>query len=474
MRPRPTEYKTGGGGGRRADDLSEDGLCTQKLDFRGTTPVILNEATTNCFGEDHCTLNKNSGSKEELVASVWQSPLPDPPTMSAKIYLLSTTTPPKTKATSITDEQALFGCGVSEAMEQSIPQPGLQVRGQDTPTYSTFSGKLGSLLRVDFQSAEPEVGVNLELVIDDSKFPVWRRRGGCYDYFAKHPDYGDINVTLCLRGKVGLYEFDAENQLWEKDGQKIAFFYPWEEGIDFWQVDSDGSGSIDLEELMTTVHPFSNTPREVEALSDIFERADEDGHDDIDEGEYEVLLVHVDPNKVLKSKVFTTNVTSNSTWAALATSPCSDYEGTGVPGGEKAAILPWVDYGEAAIITFDGKEVKESKAKIVMGDGVFSRKPGLALTSRPAFKTRIGDVVASPAVGSMPTPTPMKLRSDWRQLCPEQDQTSCEGNVASLGWCADITFTLHGLMNARVFCAHPCMTTLHPCMTTVIQGCYSL
>ena len=82
-----------------------------------------------------------------------------------------------------------------------------------------------------------------------------------------------------------------------------------------------------------------------------------------------------------------------------------------------------------------------------MGDGVFSRKPGLALTSRPAFKIRIGDVVASPAVGSMPTPTPMKLRSDWRQLCPEQDQTSCEGNVASLGWCADIIYI--ALLNGR-------------------------
>jgi hypothetical protein len=201
-------------------------------------------------------------------------------------------------------------------------------------------------------------------------------------------------------------------------------------------------GKIDLEELMAAVHPFSKTSREVEALSDIFERADDNGDDVIDEDEYKVLLVHVDPYKVLKSKVFTTNVTSNSTWAALATSPCSDYEGTGVAGGEKVAILPWVDYEEEDYILFDGKRVKESKARIVMGDGVFSRKPGLALTSRPAFKTRINDVVASPAVGSMPTPTPMKLRSDWRQLCPEQDQTTCEGNVASLGWCAYITLKL--------------------------------
>jgi hypothetical protein len=417
--------------------------------------VILNEATT-CFG-DHCTLNKNSGSKEELVASVWQSILSDPPTMSAKIYLLSTTSPPRTKASSITDDQALLGCGVSESMEQSVPQPGLQVRGQDTPTYSTFAGKLGSLLRVDFQSAEPEAGVNLELVIDDSTFPVWRRRGGCYDYDAKHPDYGDINITLCLRGKVGLYKFDAENQLWEKDGQKFAFFYPWEEGVHPWTTEYNWDagvpdGEINFEELMAAVHPFSNTPREVEALSDIFERANDNDDLVIDEDEYKVLLV--DQYKVLKSKVLTTNVTSNSTWAALATSPCSDYEGMGVAGGEKVAILPWVDYGEAGDILFDGKRVKESKARIVMGDGAFSRKPGLALTNRPAFK-RIGDVVASQAVGSMPTSTPMKLRSDWRQLCPEQDQTSCEGNVASLGWCADITCKLHCLMNARVLCVHP-------------------
>jgi hypothetical protein len=179
---------------------------------------------------------------------------------------------------------------------------------------------------------------------------------------------------------------------------------------------------------MAAVNPFSNTSREFEALFDIFQRADDNGD----------LVIDVDEYAVLKSKVFTTNVTSNSTWAALATSPCSDYEGTGVPGGEKVAILPWVDYGQADQIIFDGKGVKESKAKIVMGDGVFSRKPGLVLTNRPAFKS-IGDVVASRAVGSMPSPTPMKLRSSWRQLCPEQtgDQTSCEGNVASLGWCSD-------------------------------------
>ena len=103
-----------------------------------------------------------------------------------------------------------------------------------------------------------------------------------------------------------------------------------------------------------------------------------------------------------------------------------------------------------------------------MGDGVFSRKPGLVLTNRPAFKS-IGDVVASRAVGSMPTPTPMKLRSDWRQLCPEQDQTSCEGNVASLGWCVDITFTLHCLMNARVLCMHPRMTNSHTSMLKPVQ-----
>jgi hypothetical protein len=409
--------------------------------------------------------------------------------MNAKIYILSTADP--TQIESITDDkQALLGCGVSKRMEQSVPAPGQDVRGADTPTYSTFAGKLSSLLRVDFNSGgEPAVGVNLELQLDDSTFPIWRRRGGCYDYATKeNPYFGDIDVTLCLRGKVGLFKFDTENQLWEKDGQKVALFYPWEEGDDpftfvfkndtsyeiFSAWDAGVPGKINFDELlaeMAAVHPFSNTPREVEALSDIFERADDDGDLFIDEGEYLDLLVHLDPYKVLKFKVFTTNVTSSSTWAALATSPCSDYEGTGASGGDRLAILPWVDYAYTQI---NGEWVKELRPKIVMGDGVFSRKPGLSLTSRPAFKTRIGDAVASPAVGSMPTPTPMKLRSDWRQLCPEQDQTSCDGNVASLGWCADITFTLHGLMNARVFCAHPCMTTLHPCMTTVIQGCYSL
>ncbi len=444
MRPRPTEYKTGGGAGRRAEEitLSEDGQCMLTSDWRGPSPVIFNEETPDCFGDHHCTLTQNSGAKVELVASVWQSTLPDPPTISAKIYLLS----PKKASSPISAEEALRGCGVSEAMgsdtgltkKKSVPKPGLRVRGSKKPFYSTFAGKLGSLLRVDFQSAEPAVGVNLELQIDNATFPVWRRRGGCYDY-----DHGDISVTLCLRGKIGLYEFDADNRLWQKDGQEFAFFYPWEEGMDFWQVDSDGSWSIDFHELKATVHPFSNTTREFEALSDIFERADDNVDDVIDEDEYEAL----------KYKVFATNVTSSSTWAALATSPCSDYNGTGVAGGEKVTILPWVDYG-SVYTQINGEWVQEPRPKIVMGNGVFSRKPGLALTNRPAFKS-IGDVVASRAVGSMPTSTPMKLRSNWHQLCPEQDQTSCEGNVASLGWCADITFTWHCLMNARVLCVHP-------------------
>ncbi len=457
MRPRPTEYKTGGGGRR----MSEDAQC--KGNFRGTAPVILNETTTNCFGDvqtesqkSYCTLNSNK-EPENPVASVWQSSLPDSPTMNAKIYILSTADPKQIE--SITDDkQALLGCGVSKRMEQSVPAPGRKdVRGADTPTYSTFAGKLGSLLRVDFNSGgEPAVGVNLELQLDDSTFPVWQRRGGCYDYDDKHSYYGQINVTLCLRGKVGLYQFDAENQRWQKDGQMVEFFYPWETGVHPWMTvyNWDGiqknlawdagvpDGKINFEELMAAVHPFSNTTREVEALSDILERADDDGDLVIDENEYKVLLVQADQYKVLKSKVFTTNVTTNSTWAALATSPCSDYEGTGVAGGDRVAILPWFDYG-SVYTQINGEWVQEStRPKIVMGDGVFSRKPGLALSNRPAFKS-IGDVMASRAVGSM------KLRSGWRQLCPEQteDQKSCEGNVASLGWCADITFTMHALPN---------------------------
>jgi hypothetical protein len=256
----------------------------------------------------------------------------------------------------------------------------------------------------------------------------------------------------------------------QKDGQRAEFFYPWEAGDLFWMIDTDWQGSIDFDELMAAVHPFSNTSREFEALGDIFERADDNGDNVIDEDEYEDL----------NSKVFTPNVTSSSTWAALATSPCSDYEGTGVPGGEKVAILPWVDYGwvvdgePVPFLDMDGKEVAvqdrkgteaaESKAKIVMGGGVFSRKPGLALTNRPAFKS-ISDMVASREVGSMPAtnPTPMKLRSGWSQVCPEQT-TSCEGNVASLGWCADITFTLY-----RFLCLHPCMTSIHPRMLQHVE-----
>jgi hypothetical protein len=59
-----------------------------------------------------------------------------------------------------------------------------------TPTCSTVVDKLGSMLRVDFDSgSEPIVGVNLVLDLDDS---IVRRRGGCY--------YHDtMRITFCLR-----------------------------------------------------------------------------------------------------------------------------------------------------------------------------------------------------------------------------------------------------------------------------------
>jgi hypothetical protein len=332
--------------------------------------------------------------------------------MNVTVSILTAATK-RPRTTKPSDDQALMGCGVSDAMEQSVPLPGPSVRGDTIPTYSTFAGKRGSLLRVDVNSgAEPAVGVNLELNIDDS---IVRRRGGCYFY-------DSMNVTLCLRGKVGLYKFNAVGQFWEKD----AAVNPWEEEVNpsFWKIDDDESHTIDLLELMAAVEITSNSSHEFETLSDIFQRADLNDDLAIDEDEYTSL----------SSKVSTTNVTSSSTWAALATSPCCDYEGTGAPCGDKILRLPWMDYYGS-----------ESKVKILLGDGVFSNKPGFPLTDRPAFKS-VDDVLASRAVGSMPTP--MKLRSGWRQLCPSQiGDEPCEGNVASLDWCADITFVLHAYLN---------------------------
>jgi hypothetical protein len=325
--------------------------------------------------------------------------------------------------------EALIGCGVSDEMEKMVPQPGPRVLCNSTPTCSTFAGKLGSLLRVDFASGpEPVVGVNLVLDLDNA---IVRRRGGCY--------YHDtMNITLCLPGKVGLYKFNTAAQSWEKD----ALVHPWEEGEPFWSIDRHEDGFIDLDELQAALKFTSNfnASRDfddpfhfifdditVRDLSDLFERADFDGDLVIDRDEY----------KSLSSQVFRTNVKSSSTWAALATPRCCDYEGTGAACGDKIFRRPRMNDGS------------ESKVEILLGGGVFSGKPKFSLTDRPAFKS-MDDVVTARDLGSKPKP--MKLRSGWRQLCTSQigDQQlpSCEGNVASLDWCADIT---HENLNECIF-----------------------
>jgi hypothetical protein len=384
---RRKKYRMGKGGGRREGQENDPIECT--ADYR--TDGLSLTPSSNCVEE--CPLTKMNAKGETVqVASVRQSKIIDSlPTM--QVSTLSATT-------KVSEAQALMGCGVSDGMQTMIPQPGPSVPCNNTPTCSTFAGKLGSLLRVDLDSgADLAVGVNVELDLDDS---IVRRRGGCYKY-------DSMNLTICLRGNAGLYKFNTSAQRWEKD----ALVYPWEAGVGFGDLNINWDSGIDMEELMAAVKITSTTSREFETLSGIFH------HTDLNDD----LVIDRDEYKRLSSKVSTTNVKSSSTWAALATQPCCDYEGTGAACGDKIVHYPWIEYGS------------ELKVRILLGAGVFSGKPDIRLTDRPAFKS-VADVLASMDFG--PMPKPMKLLAGWRQLCTSQignqQLPTCEGNVASLDW----------------------------------------
>jgi len=195
-----------------------------------------------------------------------------------------------------------------------------------------------------------------KLDLDDS---IVRRRGGCYKY-------DSMNLTICLRVNTGIYKFNTSAQCWEKD----TLVYPWEVGVDFGDLNINWDSVIDLEELMASVKITSTTSLEFEGLRDIFH------HTDLNDD----LVIDRDEYKRLSSQVSTTNVKSSSTWAALDTQPCCDYEGTGDACGDKIVHYPWVEYGS------------EEKVRILLVSGVFSRKPDIRLTDRPVFKS-VADVL---------------------------------------------------------------------------------
>ena len=58
-----------------------------------------------------------------------------------------------------------------------------------------------------------------------------------------------------------------------------------------------------------------------------------------------------------------------STWAALATSPCCDYEGAGAACGDAVCL--------------DTTDPSDSAVKIQLGEGTLSKMPAVDLTDRP-------------------------------------------------------------------------------------------
>ena len=106
-------------------------------------------------------------------------------------------------------------------------------------------------------------------------------------------------------------------------------------------------------------------------------------------------------------KVSMTGVISFSTFAALATPQCCDYEGVGASCGDKVCQ----------------NSATSLNATILMGGGTLSKMPGVQLTNRRAFTTVAEvDRAAQPATGAEPKTLDLKQTSPdpvtWYQLCP--------------------------------------------------------
>jgi len=114
------------------------------------------------------------------------------------------------------------------------------------------------------------------------------------------------------------------------------------------------------------------------------------------------------------------DVTSFSTWAALATSPCCDYEGSGTACGDKICFEKerFTTYGSTS-------------ATVALGDGTLSKMPAVGFTDRPAFTSR-EDIKAAVSFG--PDSKTMQLRRGWKKSCPDPTSVSCGSNVPGPSW----------------------------------------
>ena len=109
------------------------------------------------------------------------------------------------------------------------------------------------------------------------------------------------------------------------------------------------------------------------------------------------------------------DVTSFSTWAALATSPCCDYEGSGTACGDKMCL------------TANNVQEYGQSVTVALGGGTLSKMPVVGLTDRPLFTSQ--DAIQASVSLCVEAKT-MQLRVGWTQMCP--GSMSCGANVVDL------------------------------------------
>jgi len=111
------------------------------------------------------------------------------------------------------------------------------------------------------------------------------------------------------------------------------------------------------------------------------------------------------------------SVTGLSTYAALATAPCCDYDGHGAACGDKVCV----------------QHVTNPAAAIMLGGGTLTKMPGVAFTDRPPFTNP--EEVAAAANPSSDTPKILELKSPntWYRMCPGGAMT-CLDNEPDPAW----------------------------------------
>eukprot|EP00960_Hanusia_phi_P073920 768115-Hanusia_phi.AAC.1 len=217
-------------------------------------------------------------------------------------------------------DETKFGGVTSEAMSRLLQG-------------ASLTGMEGKAIKISSSSSVTGIEGSLTMSVDDN---ARKKAGGCMVT-------SDNTLNICLRGKTGLYQYDAQSRLWTPD----------------------------KDVTMSTLY--------VDTVS-------------------------------------TSQLIPGSVLTVISSPQCCILDGTAKPCGERVCL---------------SSAPSKVNATALLGGGVTSRMPSLAVTTRPIVgsKQALDQFFATLATSSDPVAT----RLGWRQYCPA-GSASCTGSVTSSGW----------------------------------------